>query len=64
LFKKKEEEREKYQVKADFLITYVNDKGPSPPALIKVKSDEKLLKKKKEELEWQIIIARVGLIFK
>jgi hypothetical protein len=52
------------QVKADFLITYVDDEGPLPPALIDVKSSEKAAKQHKEELKWQIVSAmRLGFIF-
>jgi len=52
------------QVKADFLVTYVDDKGPLPPALIDVKSSEKAARQRKEELEWQIVSAmRLGFIF-
>jgi hypothetical protein len=52
------------QVKADFLLTYVDDEGPLPPALIDVKSSEKTAKQHKEEFEWQIVAAmRLGFIF-
>lgn len=49
------------QTKADFLITYVEDKGPSPPALIDVKSREPHAD---ENWSWQITAAlRRGFIF-
>jgi hypothetical protein len=64
IYEKGKRRRKVPQVKADFLITYVDDKGPSPPALIDVKSSEKVAKQHKEELGWQIVSAmRLGFIF-
>jgi hypothetical protein len=52
------------QVKADFLVTYVDDNGPLPPALIDVKSSEKVAKQYRDEYGWQIVAAmRLGFIF-
>jgi len=52
------------QIKADFLVTYVDDKGPLPPALIEVKSSKKAINYKIEELNWQVVAAmRLGFIF-
>lgn len=52
------------QVKADFLITYVDDGGPFPPSLVDVKSSEKTAKKHREKIKWQIVSAmRLGFIF-
>jgi hypothetical protein len=52
------------QVKADFLVTYIDDNGPLPPALVDVKSSEKQAKRYKEEYGWQIVAAmRLGFIF-
>jgi hypothetical protein len=49
------------QVKADFLITYVDDNGPCPPSLVDVKSRKPSVD---EKLKWQIISAmRLGFIF-
>lgn len=60
----KEEEKKKRKVpqtKADFLITRVDDKGPSPPALIDVKSSKPHAD---ENWGWQITAAlRRGFIF-
>jgi len=61
---KRRKKRKVPQVKADFLVIYVDDKGPLPPALIDVKSNEKAAKRNKEELHWQVIAAmRLGFIF-
>jgi hypothetical protein len=61
---KRKKQRKVPQVKADFLVTYVDDKGPLPPALIDVKSSEEAAKQRKEELGWQIVAAmRLGFIF-
>jgi hypothetical protein len=64
IYAKEKKRRRVPQVKADFLITYVDNKGPSPPALIDVKSSEKVAKQHKEELGWQVVSAmRLGFIF-
>jgi len=64
IWEKGRKKRKVPQVKADFLITYVNDEGPLPPSLIDVKSSEKAAKKRREELKWQIVAAmRLGFIF-
>ena len=50
------------QVEADFLVCYVDDKGPSPPALVDVKSNEP--RGYREKWGWQIVAAmRMGFIF-
>ena len=50
------------QVKADFLVMYVDDKGPLPPALIDVKARKP--SRYKDEWNWQIVAAmRMGFIF-
>lgn len=49
------------QTKADFLVFYVDDKGPTPPALIDVKSKKP---KSVRRFGWQIVAAmRKGFIF-
>lgn len=61
---KNEKKRKVPQIKTDFLVTYVDDKGPLPPALIDVKSSKELIRYKREELSWQIVAAmRLGFIF-
>jgi len=61
---KKIKKRKVPQIKVDFLVTYVDDKGPSPPALIDVKSSEHAAKYKREEKRWQIVAAmRLGFIY-
>lgn len=50
------------QIKADFLVFYVDDEGPSPFALVDVKSRKP--RKYQEEWSWQVIAAmRGGFIF-
>lgn len=50
------------QSTADFLLTYVDDGGPTPPALVDVKSRKP--QKWNKKLEWQVIAAmRRGFIF-
>lgn len=52
------------QVKADFLVVYVDDEGPLPPALVDVKSSERAAKRDGEEYGWQVVAAmRLGFIF-
>lgn len=52
------------QTKADFIVIFVDDKGPLPPAIIDVKSTEKAIKYKRGEINWQIVAAmRLGFIF-
>ena len=64
IWEKNEKKRKVPQIKVDFLVTYVDDKGPLPPALIDVKSSEGATKYKREELNWQIVAAmRLGFIF-
>lgn len=64
IWEKNEKKRKVPQIKADFLVTYVDDKGPLPPALIEVKSSKGAMEYKREELNWQIVAAmRLGFIF-
>ncbi|MDD2666526.1 MAG: hypothetical protein PHD13_06890 [Methanocellales archaeon] len=64
IWEKNEKKRKAPQTKVDFLVIYVYDKGPLPPALIEVKSSKELIKYNREELNWQIIAAmRLGFIF-
>lgn len=64
IWEKDEKKRKVPQIKADFLVTYVDDKGPLPPAIIEVKSSKKAIKYKRGELNWQIVAAmRLGFIF-
>lgn len=51
------------QTRCDFLVTYIDDKGPLPPALVDVKSSRPR-KNYIEKFGWQIISAiRRGFIF-
>jgi hypothetical protein len=51
------------QTKCDFLVTFVNDKGPLPPALVDVKSN-KPRRDYIKKFDWQVISAmRRGFIF-
>lgn len=51
------------QTKADFLVTYIDDRGPLPPALIDVKS-RKPTSENKEKWGWEVVAAmRKGFIF-
>jgi len=64
IWEKGEKKRKVPQIKADFLVTYVDDKGPLPPALIDVKSSKQATKYRRGELNWQIVAAmRLGFIF-
>jgi hypothetical protein len=64
ILEKDQKKRKVPQIKADFLVTYVDDKGPLPPAIIEVKSSKKAIKYKRGELNWQIVAAmRLGFIF-
>lgn len=57
-------ERKVPQTSADFLVTYVNDSGPSPPSLVDVKSRPPKRKEIKRKMGWQITAAmRRGFIF-
>lgn len=64
VWRNSKKERKVPQIKADFLVTYVDDEGALPPALIDVKSSKNVAKYRKKELMWQIIAAmRLGFIF-
>ena len=64
IWEKGEKKRKVPQIKADFLLTYVDDKGPLPPAIIEVKSSREVIKYKRGELNWQIVATmRLGFIF-
>jgi hypothetical protein len=56
-----EKKRKVPQIKADFLVIYTDDKGPSPPALIDVKSSKPYAA---ESWRWAIVASlRCGFIF-
>jgi len=57
-------ERKVPQVNADFIVVYVDDEGPLPPALVDVKSYKPIHEKDFKKFGWQIVAAlRMGFIF-
>jgi hypothetical protein len=62
IYENGEWKRKAPQVDADFIMVYVDDKGPAPPALVDVKSSKPSYDEKR--FGWQIAAAiRMGFIF-